>query len=121
MKSDDDNTLTLRAPRGGVAFGVAVAAHVVALLIIQALPEPKKPEQRIQMTVQSKPPPPPTSPVPPSATPPPPKEKQKQTKKTPTPPQTSPVVPELPPSLNPPENRAQLPVVEQSPEPAPPP
>ena len=118
-EDDDDSGVTLRLPRSGVAAVVAVCAHVVALLVIQTLPEPKKPEERIEMTVQSqspkKPPPPPSSSPPP--TPP----KKKTTKSSLPPPTTSPVQPVLPPQETPSETRAVLPPTETSPEPAPPP
>lgn len=116
MAADDDNTLTLRAPRGAVAVVVAALAHLSALWIIEQLPVPKKPEERIEMTVASKPPPPP----PPSSStePPPPPKKRKPPKQAPP---TTPVAPVLPASPAPPENRAILPDVPVSPEPAPPP
>lgn len=116
---DDDASLTLRAPRSLVAGLTALVAHVVVCFVVAQLPDPKKPPERIAITVQRTSPPPssptpPRSEQPPTPAPRPPKEKQKQEKT-----QTSPVRPELPPSESPPENRARLPMVETSPEPAP--
>ena len=115
MAVDEDNTLTVRAPRGSVALVAAVCVHLIALVVIQRLPEPKKPEQRIEMTVTQQSP---KKPPPPTTTPPPKKTTKKQQQ---PPPSTSPVQPELPPSEKPPENRAILPPTEKSPDPAPPP
>ncbi|MDP2341016.1 MAG: energy transducer TonB [Deltaproteobacteria bacterium] len=118
--SDDDDALTLRAPRSGVAFLVALLAHVVVVAVLALLPDPKPEPKRISITLQKPPPPKPpaTSPAPASAPPPPPPRPRVASKPAPA---TSPVLPELPPSEDPPENRAQLPVVETSPSPAPPP
>jgi outer membrane biosynthesis protein TonB len=117
-RHDDDGTLTLRAPRSPLAFLVAALLHGLACWLLLQIPEPKKPPERIQLTVRQ------TSPKPPStsssAPPPAPKSPPKKTTARPKPP-TSPVAPELPPSEQPPENRAQLPVVEVDPAPAPPP
>ncbi len=120
--SDEDNRITLRLSRTKVAALVALAAHVVVIFAVQQLPAPKPKPKRIEVTMQSKPPPPPPAMTPQPAPPPPPKtSKPSKDKPTAAPPQTSTVAPELPPSEAPPENRAQLPIVEVSPTPAPPP
>ena len=121
-RDDDDNRLTLRVSRKMVAAFVALVAHVVVIVVVQQLPAPKPKPKRIEMTVQHKPPPPPPAMTPePAKTAPPSTTKPSKEKPTSAPPQTSTVAPELPPSESPPENRAQLPVVEVSPTPAPPP
>jgi TonB family protein len=120
-RCDDDNALTLRAPRSVVAFVVAVVGHVIACTLLTLLPEPKPDPERISITVHKPPPPkPPATSPEPSRAPPPPRARPSRPPTTTTP-QTSPVRPELPPSQSPPENRAQLPIVEASPDPAPPP
>ena len=123
-RDPDDTTLTLRFSRRVIAAVVAVLAHVVVIAAVRQLPEPQPKPKRIEVTLQAPPPPPPeaTSPEPPpKKAPPPPSTTKPQKTTTPPPPSTSPVVPELPPSESPPENRAQLPVAERSLEPAPPP
>jgi TonB family protein len=113
---DDDNTLTLRVPRGVVAVALALVVHVLVVALATSLPTPKKAPERIAITLQqSSPPPPSASPQPAPAAPAPlPPARPKPKKPAPT---TSPVVPELAPSESPPENRAQLPEVEKAPEP----
>ena len=114
---DDDTTLTLRAPRSVVASVLALVAHTLVVGLLTLLPEREKPPQPISITLQqSSPPPPPATSPSPSLSPPPPSSKQRSPKRAP---RTSPVVPELPPS--PPKDRAQLPIVEKAPTPAPPP
>ncbi len=113
---DDDGRVTVRVPLPPAALLVALLLHVVVFFVVRSLPDPTPPPKRIQITINAqspKPPPPVTA----GPTRPPPAKKR-----TPAPlPPTSPVLPVLPPSQSPPENRAQLPVVEQSPDPAPPP
>lgn len=119
---DDDTNLTLRAPRSVVAVVLALLAHVVVIALTTLLPAPSPPPERISITVQ-RPAPPPSPPLPPTSpklSPAPRTAARQRPPQTPTP-QTSPVAPELPPSPSPPENRAQLPVVETAATPAPPP
>lgn len=123
-ESDDDgSSVTLRLPRSFVAACAAALAHLVVLFVISQLPDPTPPPKRISVTIQKKPPPPPPEEAmsPKKPTPPPKTSPKKKATEAAPPPSTSPVLPELPPSENPPENRAQLPVAEKSDTPAPPP
>lgn len=120
----DEGRLTLRVSVGWLAFFAALALHAIVVVVASLLPEPPKPQERIELTLA--PPPTAMSPAPqaaaPKAAPAPQREpKPKKEPRSSPRPSTSPVAPELPPSVEPPENRAQLPVVETSPEPAPPP
>lgn len=118
VADDDARTITLRVPRLGPSLLLAFVAHGLFGLVVDRLPTPKKKPTPIQVTMRTPPPElPAMSPRPP---PPPAKKTAKKTTSSP-PPLTSPVLPALPPSEKPPENRAILPVVEKSPEPAPPP
>jgi TonB family protein len=114
----DDGSVTLRVPRWLVALAVATLAHVVALVLIHRLPDPKKLPERIELSfATARPPPPAASPLSPPAPP----KKPPRPRPAAPPPSTTTVRPELPPSDEPPPNRAQLPVAELSPTPAPPP
>jgi TonB family protein len=119
---DDRRTITLRIPRLGPGLLLALIAHGLLGLFVAQLPTPKKKPTPIQVTMRTPPPEPPAmSPRPRPPPPPPPAKKTAKKTTSSLPPQTSPVLPELPPSEKPPENRAILPVAEKSPEPAPPP
>lgn len=112
---DDDGNLTLRAPRLTVSFVVALLGHVVFFGGLMLLPDPKRPNEPLSVTITQSAPPPPSSSTVGSPSPSPPRVLKQPA------PRTAPVLPVLPPSQTPPEHRALLPVVEFSPAPAPPP
>lgn len=122
---DEREHLTLRLPVAWVALVAALALHALVGVVAALLPEPPRPERRIELTLSRPPPPPPAAEAPtpapaaPAPTAPPPRAKKPRKRAPPPPP--SPVAPELLPSEDPPENRAQLPMVEVDPTPAPPP
>lgn len=105
----NDAHVTLRLPRFWLALSVAVLVHAAAGVVVSLLPEPKKPVERVEISLQS-PPPPVAATAPAQASPTPRRRSQAP---------SLPVRPELPPSKDPPEHRAQLPVVESLPEPTP--
>lgn len=117
---DEDVRITLRVPMRSTAIALALLLHVLAYVGAELLPEPKKPPQRVELSLRPSTPPPSAS-APPAPSAPPETPRPPTKRRAAPPPSTAPVAPELPPSDAPPENRAQLPVVEPSPAPAPPP
>jgi TonB family protein len=124
--NSDEDTLTLRLPRSSLAVLAALVVHVLLGLFAKNLPEPKRAPERIELALTQRPASPKPNGAPPPSAPEPPKKSKPRRERTAPPPPQSPAVPVLPPSENPPENRAQLPMAERSdevvaqPEPAPP-
>jgi TonB family protein len=127
LQPDDEDRLTLRVPVGWLALVAALALHLFVGLVASWLPEPPKPEQRIELTLA---PPPPSAKAPPAANQPAPRPTPRprpapapspRRPARPEPPPTAPVAPELPASADPADNAARLPEVAPTPTPAPPP
>jgi outer membrane biosynthesis protein TonB len=113
----DDVAFTVRIPRWLVALVVALLSHLAFWRGAALLPEPKPPPQRIAITLQQ--PPPPAAPTAAESAPAPPARRRAP------PPAPSPIVPALPPSDAPPEERVRVPIAERAsttepPAPAPP-
>jgi TonB family protein len=121
----ESDSLTVRLPRRMVRLMVAGLAallvHGACVWAVSLLPEPKRVEKHIEVTLVQ-PPPRASSPKPAkSAAPASPKKVARHTPEPAAPRTTSPVLPVLPPSEVVPPDRVQLPVAEKSDAPAPPP
>jgi hypothetical protein len=119
----DDDVVTLRLSRRTVALVQALVLHGALLWLVSRLPDPPRPQQRIEVTVRRPPPPPSPSPSPSPSSPSAPVLRPSPLPPVrPPPPATpaqpfAPVLPALPPSPVPPDNAAVLPLVERAPDP----
>jgi TonB family protein len=108
---DDSDVVTVRLPRAPTAVLLAVLLHGAVIFLLSLLSPPRKPDERIAITLQQKPRPETLQPTvaqplqPSAAQPKPPPLKEKNVAPT----SRSPLVPVVPSSSSPPDNRVVLP------------